>query len=241
MAVNVKAALLSYRQQPTLTDFDRAHIDRWLAEASNPVWQIIVENLEATGEIPPIEGGIINLVIGSALRARKHAESARYETIEIKKQRQIEAQKQRENFVSLASDIEEVVKKVRAFRTAMPPDPNPNSSRELEARRSLEWLEAQAKLLRRRAAPPSSHSQADDWEFVPTRARRQSGGRGRRTRTRELGVFMAELVNFMHSYFGKPQYEFVASLTNVAFQDADIGAEEVRQYCRRPRNRYTQR
>jgi hypothetical protein len=74
-----------------------------------------------------------------------------------------------------------------------------------------------------------------DGDFIPVIVSRQRGGRGKRPHSRELGVFMKEMVNFMHRRCGNPRYDFVAKLSNVAFLDADVGAEDVRQSCRRRR------
>jgi hypothetical protein len=89
MAVDVKAALLSYRQEPSLTNGDRAHIDRWLAVAKAPVWQKIVADIETTLELPPMVGDAFGLVIARTLRIRKFAETAEYESAAIKKRKQL--------------------------------------------------------------------------------------------------------------------------------------------------------
>jgi hypothetical protein len=73
MAVDVKAALLSYQQKPSLTEDDRAHIKRWLAVATDPVWQKIVDDIDANGELFPIVEGTVGFLISRALSNRREA------------------------------------------------------------------------------------------------------------------------------------------------------------------------
>jgi hypothetical protein len=232
MSVDLKAALLSIQTRPSLTKEDRAHIKRWLAVASDPIWQKIITEFEASGELPNFKDGLPGFVVDRALRYRRYAENAEYETAEIRMQRERQRLERREQFLSLASDIEDAVARLRNYRDEwFPPAPFPNSPSELETQRSLEWLERQIKDLRRRAEPSDSM-----WsDIIKLTVSRQSGGRGKHARSRALGLFIRKMVNFMYSVCNRPRYEYVARLTSVAFRDADIGAEEVRQNCRRYR------
>jgi len=236
MEVDVKEALLWCRQHPSLTEDDRAHIDRWMAEARDPVWQKIVAAIETADRLPPIQGGFFCFVVFSSLRCRRYAEEAVYETKAMKKERELEAQKRREGRLALASDIEDIVRRVRAHRRKWEAPPISATWRETEAQQALAWLEQQSRIIRRSAESSSDFSD----NFVPETVSRQTGGVEKRPHSRQLGVFMKKMVNCMHQSTGNPRYEFVAKLTNVAFPNADFGAAEVRQRCRR-RTRYTRR
>src|ERR1700687_1045978 len=102
MAVDVKGALLFYQRRPSLTEDDRAHIVRWLAVASDPVWQKIYTDYEASGEIPNIQGGLFCFVIGNALRYRAYAEKAQYETAKVRRERERKREELREKLLSFA-------------------------------------------------------------------------------------------------------------------------------------------
>jgi hypothetical protein len=73
------------------------------------------------------------------------------------------------------------------------------------------------------------------YDVIEIKVSRQSGGQGKRDRSRALGLFVKKMVNLMYDVTQHPRYEYVAKLTNVALPDAAIGAEEVRQYCKRYR------
>jgi hypothetical protein len=94
-ALLVKAALLYYEQRPSLSRDDQAHIRRWLSVAEDPVWAKIIRDLEAS-ELPPIHGGLFSLIVSRSLRARQRADTCRYETARMKKQRMREAEKRNE-------------------------------------------------------------------------------------------------------------------------------------------------
>lgn len=134
MALDVKAELRSYQKRPSLTQNDRAHLSRWLVVANDPVWQKILMEIQAQDELPPfVDGGPFLFVVASALRARRYAEAARYETVEMKKQKERKAQERREGLLSFASAIEEVVQRLRTYRrTEEPPHSYPNSPGELD-------------------------------------------------------------------------------------------------------------
>lgn len=56
---------------------------------------------------------------------------------------------------------------------------------------------------------------------------RQSHSKSRK-RTREAGVFMRTLVGFMREASGKPHFDVVAILANIAFPTADLTTDNVR-------------
>jgi hypothetical protein len=232
MAVDVKDALLFYQRNPSLTEDDRAHIVRWLAVARDPIWQKIYAEFEANDEIPNIQGGLFCFVIGIALRYRAYAEKAKYETAKVRRRREQKREELCEKLLSLASDVEDVVERLRDYRKERrPPSESGNSPSVLKAKQALEWLESEVKSLRHMAEPRGLA-----WgEVIPITVSRQSGGRGKRPRSRAVGLFIKQMVNLMYRVCRGPRYEYVASLTNVAFPDGDVGAEEVRQNCRRRR------
>src|SRR5690349_15658055 len=98
MFVDVKATLLSIQTRPSLTKEDRAHIKRWLAVASDPIWQKIGTELEL--ELPPLIDGVLGFVISRALSARAYAEKAEYETAEIRRQQEQKSLERRNEFLS---------------------------------------------------------------------------------------------------------------------------------------------
>jgi hypothetical protein len=237
MSVDVKGALLSCREKGTLTKSDEAHIERWLAAQKDLVWQKIVDEIDAAGEIPPIKGGTIYFVVWSALRARKAAETAEFEGLEVKKRKRLQFEMKRKELQKAATDIENVIAFLRncEFFKYPPSARGVETERKKGLRETCAWLEDAAKKLRNiaTAAHKEPRSAYGLEGFVPVVVSRQTRRKG--SRTREIGVFMKTMVNFMYSWIGKPRYEFVAKLTNVAFPSADIGAEEVRQNCRRAR------
>jgi hypothetical protein len=93
---------------------------------------------------------------------------------------------------------------------------------------SLEWLEREAERLRERAE--TWHENKGSME--PIRVSRQSGGKGKRDRSREIHYFVRSMVNIMDLCCGKPRHHAVAALTNIAFRRAEIDAEDVRSFCR---------
>src|ERR1700676_875651 len=115
--------------------------------------------------------------------------------------------------LSLASDIEGIILRIPQIYPE-PPHPDPPPGYKSESQRSLEWLESKAQIFRRLA----TLRDFEDFDFIPVIVSRQGGGRGKRARSREIGVFMKLMVNFMYRFCGKPRYEYVAMLTSVAFQ-----------------------
>jgi hypothetical protein len=228
MTIDVKAALLSYRENPSLTDDDRAHIDRWTIVASDRMWQKIVDEFDDAGELPPMIDGTFGFLISRALLFRRIAEKAKYETTEMLRQHARREEERIRALLSLASAIEYVIDQWPRL-SMHPPDPDSSSRYDPKTQQALEWLEQETQWIRRLATP---HNLNPRFGMVPVVVSRQDGGRGKRARSRAIGVFMKKMVNEMHNWCGKPRYAFVAALTNVAFDGADLGAEEVRQSCR---------
>jgi hypothetical protein len=241
-ASTLQSALHHYLRIPRLTEADRAHLNRWLAEVTDPVWEQIAADIRAYGELPlSVEGPYSNF-IDSALRARQSAEST-IDSPSLLRKREQQRQQQERALVALAVKMDEVVRDYRRFQTRSPRPPRPPGSptwetpspeevRWREAQRSLEWLEQEAQKVRQVADGPNAEPPTWDWDHVRVHVSRQRGGRGRRSRSRELRLFMQRMVNFMYQACGKPRYHAVATITNIAFPDAEVVAEHVRSACR---------
>jgi hypothetical protein len=238
-APTLKSALDYYLKRPGLTKADRAHLTRWLAEARDPVWEQIAADTRTYGELPTMVEGPYSSFIGSALRARQFAES-QTETPAVQRKRKLQRERQeRSDLLELADKIEDVLRHHQSCRKAQLPQrvpsprgPLPELPQEAEARRSLDWLRREAHTLRQVAEKVSAGEPEWDLGPIPVRVSRQSGGKGKRNQSRNLGVFMQRMVNCMYQCFGKPRYDAVATMTNIAFPDADVVAENVRSACR---------
>ncbi|OLB72010.1 MAG: hypothetical protein AUI16_21785 [Alphaproteobacteria bacterium 13_2_20CM_2_64_7] len=226
---------LRYRPliRPSLSEADRAHLERWLKEVRDPVWGQLAAATRRHGKLPAFVEGPYSYFIGSALRARHFAESETDPPAMRRKRKQQREQQERSDLIALADKMEEVVRHYQACRKAQHPQRVPSPSgiplspllRELETKQSLEWLGRNAHRLRQLAEKKVSAG-------VPVHVSRQSGGKGKRNQSREVGVFMREMVNCMYDWCGKPRYRVVAAITNIAFPDADVVAEDVRSACR---------
>jgi hypothetical protein len=232
------SALRYYLKQHKLSEGDRAHLKRWLNEVDDPVWGQLAADTRKHGELPTFVEGPYSYFIGSALRARRFAES---ETDPLQKSRkQQREQQERSNLLALTNEMEEVAQHYQSYKKAhhqgrVPspsggplPDPPPLA----EAKRSLGWLRREAHRLRQVAEKVSAGEPTWDWDRIPIHVSRQSGGKGKRKQSRELGVFMQKMVNCMYECCGEPHYAAVAAMTNIAFPDANVVADNARSACR---------
>jgi hypothetical protein len=224
----------------SLSEADRAHLNRWLEEVRDPIWEKIAADARAHGELGAVVEGPYSIFIGAALRARQFAESETDAPAVQRKRKQQREQQESSELRALADKMEEVVRHYQACRKAQHPQrvPSPSgfplspSPRELETKQSLEWLGRNAHRLRQLAERPSAGEPNWDWDRIPVHVSRQSGGKGKRNQSRKLGVFMQQMVNCMDRCCRKPRYDAVATMTNIAFPDADVVAEDVRSACR---------
>jgi hypothetical protein len=214
-APTLKSALNNYLGRPHLTEADRAHLKRWLDEVRDPAWVEIAADANRCGELPLLlVDGPYSLFIGSALSARRLAESQQ-DTPALQRKR----------------------KKAHPMRRVPSPSgPLPDLPWE-EAKRSLEWLRRETHRLRQVAEKVAGGEPEWDSGLGPVRVSRQSGGKGKRAQSRELGVFMQQMVNCMKQYCGKPRYDAVATITNIAFPDENVLADHVRSACRTAKGR----
>ena len=232
------SALRYYLQQDKLSEGDRAHLRRWLNEVDHPVWGQLAADTRKYGELPTFVEGPYSVFIGSALRARHFAQSKTDPPAVQRKRKQQREQQERSDLLALANKMEDVVGHYQACRKAHHQQPVPSPSGvplppllRLEMKQ-LEWLERNALRVRQLAERVSAGEPNGDWDRIPIHVSRQSGGKGKRKQSRELGVFMQKMVNCMYGCCGKPHYHAVAMMTNIAFPDADVVAENVRSACR---------
>ena len=233
---------LRYRPliRPSLSEADRAHLKRWLKEVRDPVWEQLAADTRRYGKLPAVvEGHPYSIFIGSALRVRQFAESQNDSPVVQRKLKQQHEQQERSDLLALAEKIDDVVRHRQSCRKAQHPQrvpsptgPLPDLPQEAEAKRSLEWLRREAHRIRQVAEKVSAGEPNWDWGPIPVRVSRQSGGKGKRNQSRKLGVFMQKMVNCMYQLCGKPQYHAVSMITNIAFPDANVVAEDVRSACR---------
>jgi hypothetical protein len=238
-AATLGSALRHYLKQQKLSEGDQAHLKRWLNEVDHPVWGQLAADTRKYGELPTVVEGPYSVFIGSALRARDFAESQTDTPAVKRKREQQREQQERSDLLALAEKMEDVVRHRQSCRKAQhlqrvssPKGPLPDLPREAEAKRSLNWLMREAHRLRQVAKKVSAGEPNWDWGPIPVRVSRQSGGKGKRNQSRKLGVFMQRMVNCMYECCGKPHYHAVAMMTNIAFPDADVIAENVRFACR---------
>ena len=235
----LRSALDYYLKRPGLTKADRAHLTRWLAEARDAVWEQIAADTRTYGELPTMVEGPYSSFIGSALRARQFAES-QTDTPAVQRKRKLQREQQdRSDLLELADKIEDVLRHHQSCRKAQlpqrvpsPTGPLPELPQEAEARRSLDWLRREAHRLRQVAEKVSAGEPNWDWDRIPVRVSRQCGGKGKRNQSRNLGVFMRRMVNCMHELCGRPRHDVVATMTNIAFPNANVTSEDVRSACR---------
>jgi hypothetical protein len=236
-APTLRSALNYYLQRPDLTEPDRAHLKRWLNEVQDPVWEQLAADIRKHGELPTFVMGPYSHFIGPALRARHFVES---ETDPLQRKRKQQREQQDcSHLVVLADKMEDVVRHYQSCKKAQHPRRVPSPSGPLpdlppaaEANQSLKWLSGEALRLRQLAGKQSASEQNCGWDRIPVHVSRQSGGKMKRNRSREVGVFMQVMVNCMYRCCGKPRYRAVATITNIAFPDANVLAENVRSACR---------
>jgi hypothetical protein len=85
------------------------------------------------------------------------------------------------------------------------------------------WHEQEAVLLRQRAGREPKPT-----TFIS----RQSGGKNKRRNSRKYNAFMFLMPDQMRDICGKPHYDAVATMTNIAFSGAMVTADDVRNACR---------
>ena len=238
-APTLKSALDYYLKRPGLTKADRVHLTRWLAEARDPVWeQIAADTPDLWRTTDDGRGPLFFFHRFGPSRAAICGEPDAAPAVQRKRKLQRE-QQDRSDLLELADKIEDVLRHHQSCRKTQlprrvpsPRGPLPDLPQEAEAKQALEWLRREAPRLRQVAEKVSAGEPEWDLGPIPVRVSRQSGGKGKRNQSRNLGVFMQWMVNCMYQCCGKPRYDAVATMTNIAFPDADVVAENVRSACR---------
>jgi hypothetical protein len=219
-----REALSIVSKDKDLSDRDRAHLSRWARSdyCDNPIWERLAAAARARGMLPR-NTEYVNL-IGEALLARRHAESvASGIDFELR-----ERQKQRGRHLQLAKAADELAtyyEEAEAYsgiamyfmRFLMP----------LSELREIHRKEAM--LLRQRVGrepKPAARVSRQDRSKPRDEAKRRKG-------LRKIRAFV-DLANSLLTfwYFDKPDHEALALLTEIAFPDADVGREDVRQALR---------
>jgi hypothetical protein len=237
-APTLRSALKYYLEQPKLSEGDRAHIKRWLNETRDPIWERLAADTRRYGELPTLVQGPYSSFISSALRARQFAESQTDTPAAQRKRKQQRELRDRLDLLALANKMEEVVRHYQACKKAHERRPIPSPSgplpppEEPETELSLDWLRRKAHKLRELAEEGSASEPNLGLDRIRVHISRQSGGKGKRNRSREVGVFLQRMVNHMYLCTGQPRYDAVAAITNIAFPDANVVAENVRSACR---------
>jgi hypothetical protein len=232
----LRSALAYVGQRRDLTPADRAHLERWQAEAGNPLWDKLAADFQM-GETS-IEDPYSALIVW-ALRARAHASET--PTWLNRKQAQLKWKETRTELVALAEDLDRVARRYRDCEAAQPrrrpPPPDdqhssPRSQEETEPKRSLDWLASEAARLRKLSEREPETDFLDGLGHVPEHISRQSGGKGKHKHSRELSAFSRRMVNFLHLCFGRPHHQAVALMANIAFPKAYVDADQVRVFCK---------
>jgi hypothetical protein len=220
------------RQRERLTQEDRAHIDRWLKDASDPIWDELADAITAFGQFANTAAESLSLVVDYASLARRSAE--KYRKFEPKQDRKKE-ERIKKDLLALAAKMEDVAATYLACRAAhesRPPSPDSDKHPAILARdESLAWLQKDAQRIREQAAKNPNDPYVTGF-FSQIRVSRQTKGQ-KRSDTRAISIFVQDMAGFMREGTGKPRWATVAALTNVAFRSADIDDDAVRIMCKR--------
>src|SRR5262245_16694391 len=234
-APTFKSALNNCLQWPRLTDADREHLKRWAEHERDPVWERIAADANRY-KLPSMVDAPYSLFINAALRARQFAEGKVVSPAVQRKRNQQREQQERSELLELANKGDDFLRHYQACsKTRSPvrvPSPDGPFPEELVAKLSLDWLKREAHRLRQLADKVSTHDPTWDGGPIRVRVSRQSGGKGKRNQSRSLGVFMQRMANCMHELCGKPRHDVVATITNIAFPNANVTSEDVRSACR---------
>jgi hypothetical protein len=201
-----------------LRSSDRDFLQTWVDDyADDPAWDKLVADARRFQKSPMFDHVWL---IWYALRARRAAEDAGSGVDRLDEERK----KRREELLDLVKSADGLAafwKKAQAkcavLEPWLPPFPVPRE----QVLQFQELNRKQAACLRRIAGRPP--------RITPISRQRRSG---KREQTRESGVFMRTMVEFMRKICGKPRNEVVATLANIAFPSADFSTEDVRTAMR---------
>jgi hypothetical protein len=223
MSSRFKTVLAKVLVDAKLSAADRAHLTRWATDgwADDVAWRKIEADAEAHGLIPSESAH--ETVIREALFTRDIAEGVSHGDDPLLRERK----EQRDLLLELADKADDLAKyyaKAEKFSgIAM------FFARFLKPVAELRrWHEQEAVLLRQRAGREPKPT-----TFIS----RQSGGKKKRLHSRKYNAFMFLMADQMRYMCGKPHYDAVATLTNIAFSGAKVTADDVRNACRSTRRR----
>jgi hypothetical protein len=175
----LKSALNYYLQRPGLSEADRAHLERWLKEVRDPVWEQLAAETRWYGELPPVTDGPYSIFIGSALRARQSTESEKDSPVLQRKRKQQREQQERSDLLELADKMDDVVRHRRSCKKAHHPKRVPSPTGPLpDLPQEAERLSREAHRLRQLAEKQSVGEPNWGWDRNPIHVSRQSGGKG---------------------------------------------------------------
>ncbi len=219
-ALALKTALTAALQ--SASPDDRAFLERWIAQANDPVFEKLGVKALARGEFDGELELFYRVVIAQARKARWTAQDVK-SGVDLTEQRE---QKERDELLKLADKADDLAKFCRGTGRAdlaslMSPQVRLGGLLKQHGMMPLEQLaelhEREAKILRQFVLqnPPR----------IPTRISRER-------RVREHVAFMYQMVQAMRELSGDPHYDAVADLTNIAYPNAKVTAENVRSACR---------
>jgi hypothetical protein len=184
-------------------------------------------------------GSIQTTIIAYALKARQIAEDAKSGNDQIRREKQqrrdrlLELAEQADNLASHFREAESFsgIAGIWSLQLKLPVLPE----QEVVIRIEPSVLRAEPSVLRVRQLREIHEQEAQILRGLAGRKprattfiSRQSGGKGKHPRTREIGAFVSLMTRHMREGTGKLYYDAVAAMTNAAFSGADVTAEGVR-------------
>jgi hypothetical protein len=212
-------------ERDTLQKLDREFLQAWIHDhyADDAIWEEIVAKARqfrvshVLGHFP---------LIWYALRARRLADEIRFGDDPLQRERE----NRRDELLALADAADALAQfwrkaegKSTVLALGFPPFPIP-FERVLQLQKLNEG-QAQLLLLLAGAPPPPT-----------TRNSRQKRSK-KHDRSRECAAFMHSMVGHMREICGKPFYHAVATLTEIAFPEAEISIDDVRRVAKQATTR----
>jgi hypothetical protein len=212
-------------ERDTLQKLDRDFLQAWIHNhyADDAIWEKLVAKARR------FQGShTFNhlYLIWYALRARRLADETRFGDDPLQRERE----NRRDELLALADAAGALTQfwrkaegKSAVFAVGFPPFPIP-----FERMLQLQKLnEGQAQLLFLRAGEPPP----------PTVRNSRQKRSKKHDRSRECAAFMYSMVGHMREICGKPFYHAVATLTEIAFPEAEISIDDVRRVAKQATTR----
>jgi hypothetical protein len=221
MSSKLQTALENVSGDPKLGAADQDHLKRWATYGDDIAWEKIEADAEAQGLLP--SGSAHETVIRYSLMTRRIAESVKLGDDPLF----AEKTQRRDSLLALADKADALAKYYAQAEKfdgiAM------FYQRYLKPVSELQDLHKQeAVLLRRRAGKKP---------MPTTFISRQGGGKGKRFYSRKHNAFMYLMAQQLGEICGRPHHDAVSTITNIAFLDAQVTAENVRNALRAPTRR----